>query len=240
MAKEGGCLLHHPYPFAFGAHHLKNLRVLRLRYAKIKIPVKLLQSAVIVGMIYLCLRTVRDGITILNQFSRKNHIFIKNRMPLKSAKRLISAPLVHRTHIRTKKGLDPKRLQIVCGLDAALFSIIKASGIALNHMAVRHRKLSGIRRRYRLPSIHLSSCGKGLIQPLDQAVICRDRILRKKQQKRALQHFCRHMPRSAMVKFTFPDVDDLHMLRAFQTGIIKKFPLRIHQQNPGRLYRLPL
>ena len=48
------------------------------------------------------------------------------------------------------------------------------------------------------------------------------------------------MPRSAMVKFTFPDVDDLHMLCAFQTGIIKKLPLRIHQQNPGRLYRLPL
>ena len=82
--------------------------MIRLGHCQIKVPVQLLAICIVVGMNHSCFCNIGNGITFLDQFSRKYHIFIENGVLYETSQLFVNASAVHRTDIRTEKRFDPQ------------------------------------------------------------------------------------------------------------------------------------
>ena len=126
------CLFHHFDAFRFRRHGFKNFRMICLGNPQIKIPVKLLNSTVIMGMDYAGSCHIGNTVSCLNHACCVDHVFIENRVTDESSLTLINILAVHGTHIGTHVSLDAQLRNIFFSFHAILGRIIKAAGKHFN------------------------------------------------------------------------------------------------------------
>ena len=169
--------------------------MVRLGDTQVEIPAQLLYIRIIVGVDYLRLSLIEDGIACFDHRRRINHILIKYRMPDKTAQFLIDIPAVCRTYIGAEKRFNAQSSQIGQSLAPGSFRIIENPGRSLKFRRILPGKLPCV------CGSHLSV--KMCRQPLHQKGIHRHGILchQHKNIRTGILHPL--MPGSAVVKFPF-------------------------------------
>ena len=98
--------LHQANPLRFCRNSAENFRIFSVGHPQVKISAKLLPSAVIMRMDYLCFCCICNLITCIQKPSGINHILIKDSWFCKTMQFVKYVSPVCRTHIGCKKCLD--------------------------------------------------------------------------------------------------------------------------------------
>ena len=173
-------------------------------------------------MYHLCLCHISHSISLLDQFSCKDHIFIKNGLLYKPPPLQIQLPSVHCTHIGTKIRLDTEFRQVCQPFHPAFLRIIKLSRILFHQPAVFPWQLSGIGSSDFFVLFHR------LHQFFNQMAVFRQCILGHKQQIICPAHPRRLIPCLSMIEFLSGQMVHFHRNRRFLISCFPVFLSCIH------------
>lgn len=96
-----------PKPLRFRRISRKHLRMISLRYAKIKIPMKLLPVIIIMGVIHTGPRHIGYAVIRVHRLCRIKHILVKYSPVDKSPESVENLPLIGRAYVGAEKVLIP-------------------------------------------------------------------------------------------------------------------------------------
>ncbi len=139
--------LHILQTFSFRRKPRKNLRVLCLRYAKIKIAVKLLRSRIRMRMIHAGIRRIINPVSCLQCPAGVYHVLVENGLLGKTAEPLPEVLPIQRTYIGAEICLDTQCFRICLRFPARLIRIIECPRNPFLAGSIRIRQLSGIADR---------------------------------------------------------------------------------------------